>query len=256
MRLRSSGPFDSRSSRRWPGLRAASAALALSLGATLSACPSAPARRPEEPKRDPIVFPDLQLCQGSDGDPAGEGDPRCATDASHEQVILVHHAAGCSAGLRGPVDFSLEHPGGDAPKRQLLATLAPGERKAFQLPRGESELIIAGEESRPLALGGSGPVTVAVGCGPEAFRGQGLQPLVLLGAALGCVGGKDEPREGAPIKVRAGGLDLVVGPREAQTILLPRGAHVVKVAGELRSIEIGEGGLTVPLGTCTSPRTP
>lgn len=257
MRLRSSGPFNPSSSRHLAlAPRRASAGLAFVLGAALSACPSAPERRPDGGTKDPVVLTDLELCQGRDGDPAGERDPRCATDASHEQVILMHHAAGCVAGIRGPVDFVLEHQGGDAPKRQLLATLAPGERKAFQLPRGESEVIIAGDDSRPLALGGSGPVTVAVGCGPEVFRGQGLQPLVLLGTELGCVKGQADDTARAATKVRAGGLDFIVGPREAQTLFLPRGSHVLKIAGEVRTVELGEGGLTVPLGTCASPRTP
>jgi len=263
MRLRSSRPLDSKRAGsavaarhagpgpRWPsGRDLASACVATGLLAALSGCPSAPQRKPDDAKKEPTLLTDAQLCQGGSGDPAGEQDPRCAADASHERVILVHHAAGCQAGLRGPVDFVLERRDGDEVKRQVLATLAPGERKVFQLPRGESEVIVAGDDARPLALGGAGPVTVEVGCGPEAFRGRGLQPLVLFGAELSCSRKDGEALATAPIKVRAGGLDLVVGPREAQTIFLPIGSHLIKVAGETRTIEVGEGGLTVPLGTC------
>lgn len=185
----------------------------------------------------PNVITDTHLCVGSKDDPRGERDPACAPTPTHEPVELVNHLAGCRAGLRGPAEFRL----GD----QLLATLRPGERKTFNLPRGDLELTIIDNgktEVRALSLAGSGPISIELGCGPQAFT-AGLQPLVLEGAYGTCTSND-------PIKVRAGGLDVEVGPNQVQTLFLPRGSHIVKVAGVERTIELGEGGAFVALSDC------
>jgi len=166
----------------------------------------------------PTVISESRLCVGTADDPQGELDPACAPTPTHQQVELVNHLAGCRAGLRGPAEFRL----GD----QLLVTLRPGERKTFNLPRGDVELTIIDSgksETRALSLAGSGPVSVELGCGPQAFT-AGLQPLVLEGAHGTCTSNE-------PIKVRAGGLDVEVGPNQVQTLFLPRGSHIVKIAG-------------------------
>lgn len=185
----------------------------------------------------PPVINDTRLCVGTDDDPKGERDPACAPTPTHEPVVLVSHLAGCRAGQRGPAEFRL----GD----QLLTTLRPGERKAFNLPRGDVELTILDNgktETRALSLQGSGPVVIELGCGPEVFT-AGLQPLVLEGAHGACT-------INDAIKVRAGGLDLEVGPGQFQTLFLPRGSHIVRVAGVDRTVELGAGGAFVPLSDC------
>jgi hypothetical protein len=205
--------------------------------ATLSGCASSgpPAPRPPEPK----VIADRRLCVGTPDDPKAERDPACASDETHEAVELVHHRAGCRAGLRGPATFRVGE--------QLLATLRPGERKSLRLPRGDVELIVDADgrrETRALSLAGAGPVVVELGCGPERFLARGLQPLLIEGPRGGCAD--------APVPVRAGGLVLAVGPDQVQTLFLPRGSHVVKVGGIERTVELGEGGAIVPLGCGTA----
>jgi len=185
----------------------------------------------------PDVINDARLCVGTPDDPKGERDPRCAPTPTHEPVELVNHLAGCRAGLRGPAEFRL----GD----QLLAVLRPGESRSFNLPRGDIELTIIDNgrtETRALSLAGSGPVVIELGCGPQVFT-SGLQPLVLEGPFGTCTSADT-------IKVRAGGLDLEIGPNQVQTLFLPRGSHIVKIAGVDRTIELGDGGALVPLSDC------
>lgn len=171
------------------------------------------------------------------GDPGCVG-PQCnpKPDPTHETVELINHIAGCRAGQRGAAEFRI----GD----RLVATLNPGESKALVLPHGEVEIAITEDgktETRALSLGGSGPVQVELGCAPRSFDARSVQPLVLEGPTCG---------DADSIKVRAGGLDLEVARDRFQTIFLPRGTHVVRVAGSDRIITLDLGGSTIPLGNC------
>ena len=157
-------------------------------------------------------------------------------DATHETVELVNHIAGCRAGTRGPAEFRIGE--------RVLATLSPGESKALVLPHGEVEITITEDgtsETRALSLGGSGPVQVELGCAPRSFDVRGVQPLVLEGPTCGDPDG---------IKVRAGGLELEVARGRFQTLFLPRGTHILKVAGVERTITLDLGGSVIPLGNC------
>ncbi len=247
MRLRVPHTTSPRTDPAWaiaarPGRRTtalvgwAAGCLGLVLAAAGGCATTGTATAPSAPS-GPSVIADSRLCAGTDDDPKGERDPACAPTPTHEPVELVNHLAGCRAGLRGPAELRL----GD----QLLAILRPGERKTFSLPRGDIELTIIDNgrtETRALSLAGSGPVVVELGCGPESF-GAGLQPLVLEGAHGRCTSTD-------AIKVRAGGLDLEVGPGQVQTLFLPRGSHIVKVGGVGRTIELGDAGARVPLSDC------
>jgi len=220
------------------------------LAVSLLGCASA---RPDgSGAREPALLTHEVLCRGDATHPRAELDPACAPSATHELVELVNHLAGCRAGLRGRAVFSL----GEQP----LAGLLPGERKTFSLPRGEATLTITeGEhsETRPLSLGGSGPVRVEVGCAPQAFVAGGLQPLVLEGPRGDCPGvhvpTNTEPVAPiVPIKVRAGGLEVAVGFEQVQTLFLPRGSYLVMVDGVERTVDIGQGGAVTPLASpCT-----
>lgn len=199
-----------------------------------SACPSQPRVGPSP---EPPLIGDERLCRGDPADPRAERDPRCATVTTHEPVELVNHFAGCRAGPRGAATFKLG--------AETLATLAPGERKIFMLPRGDVSLtIVDGErsETRELSLEGTGPLVIEVGCAPGTPGADGLRPLVLLGAPLACAA--DAP----PVRVRAGGLELEVGPGQAHTVFVPRGSHLVKVGGATRTVDVGADGAVVPLG--------
>jgi hypothetical protein len=217
-----------------PAMRAFPTAIALF---TLMACASAaPAPVPAEP-----VLDLERLCAGDAEDPKGERDPACAPARTHEPVEIEHHLAACAPGLHGPAEIRL----GD----QLLVRLRPGESKAMNLPRGDTTLTIVRDgasETRTFMLAGPGPLLIELGCDPRSFTG-GLQPLLIEGPHDAC-GGGDEP-----VRVRAGGLNLEIGRDQVQTLLLPRGDHVVKIAGDERTVEIRDGGARVSLATpCTS----
>lgn len=176
---------------------------------------------------DPEVTPDVG-CVGAQCTPK--------PDRTHETVELVNHIAGCRAGTRGPAEFRIGE--------RLVATLNPGESKALVLPHGDVEIIISEDgktETRALSLGGSGPVQVELGCAPRSFDARGVQPLVLEGPTCG---------DAESIKVRAGGLDLEVARDRYQTLFLPRGTHLLKVAGAERIITLDLGGSVIPLGNC------
>ena len=208
-------------------------------------CATTPTGAPPPLPSQPIVLPDSRLCAGTPDDPRGERDPACAPDGTHERVDLVHHLAGCRAGLRGPAEFRLLAQGVDptdpAAPSQLLATLRAGEKRALSLPRGDVVIAIDQDghrETHALSLEGSGPVVLEVGC--TSFVG-GLVPLVLEGPHGPC------PTD--TVKVRAGGLDLRVGQDQFQTLFLPRGSHVVKIDGVERTIVL-DGPMRLPLTTC------
>jgi hypothetical protein len=203
----------------------------------LSACASAGAGTPPH---TPLVTPDGDLCAGTPDDPRGERDPACAPSATHEPVEIVSHLAGCAPGVRGPLLVSL---GG-----HHLATLLPGDKRAMRLPRGEVALTLTEggvSETRALLLAGQGPLVIELGCDPRALAG-GLEALILQGprAEHGCE---------TPIAVRAGGVDLTIDRDQVQTLFLPRGHHVLRIAGSERTVSLGAGGARVDLCPSSQP---
>lgn len=214
------------------------------MAASLAGCPAtAPTPKPTpRPHLQPIALDEGLLCAGPDV------DPRCAPDDTHEAVELRHHIAGCEAGLRGPVSFHYDG--------VHLATLFPGEAKTFRLPRGDATIAIrheaadgaqgaqSGDEIVNLGLYGKGPVKVEVGCAPGRFVAAGLKPLVVRG-----------PKSAAcpPVRVRAGGLEFAVPPRQARTLFLPTGEHLVRFLGANAtplSVLVRETGATVQAPDC------
>lgn len=200
--------------------------LILVLVALTASCATSP-RAPSP--HAPLVTPEGALCEGRPGDPRGERDPACAPTATHEPVAISYHLAACTPGVRGPIAVRLGE--------QHLLTLYPGEAKTVRLPRGEVALTLdegGREDRRELMLEGHGPLVVELGCDPRSFSG-GLEALVLEG-----------PRQGqtceTPIAVRAGGLDLTIDRDEVRTLFVPRGHHVLRVAGRERALEVGAGG--------------
>lgn len=188
----------------------------------------------------PPVIPADRLCEGSADVPRGERDPACAPKVSHAPVHIVHHLAGCGPGLHGPAEVRL----GDQP----LLFLKPGEDKKVNLPRGDVALTIVRDgvsEAHPLMLAGEEPLEIELGCDPASFAG-GLQPLLLEGPTGACGGDQ-------PVRVRAGGLELEIGRDQVQTLLLPVGNHLLRIAGDERIVELGPGGARVEVAPpCTS----
>lgn len=207
------------------------------LSALLVGCPaSAPRVGPGPNGTDPIALlgPDDPVCE------AAKDDPRCRPEATHERVELIHHLAGCVPGPRGKATFLL----GD----ELLAELAPGQKKSVRLPRGDTTLTIrridgTGAEQLEqvnLSLGGSGPVPVEVGCPASHFASSGLAPLVLWGPAGAC----------PPVRVRASGLDFELGSGVSWTLLVPVGDHIVRFGAVSQTVTVSSLGATLSAPSC------
>lgn len=184
---------------------------------------------------DGALDPDDPLCE------VAKDDPRCRPEATHERVELINHLAGCVPGPRGKASFSL----GD----EVLAELAPGQKKSVRLPRGDTTVTIRRvdttgaelTEEVHLSLAGAGPVPVEVGCPASRFAASGLAPLVLWGPAATC----------PPVRVRASGLDFELGTGVSWTLLVPFGDHVVRFGSVSQTVTVTALGAQLSAPPCT-----
>lgn len=224
---------------RKTGRRALGRALVMGLGlsALLPGCPaSAPRVDPGSDGPDVIGFldPNDPMCDQA------KDDVLCRPETTHQRVELINHLAGCEPGPRGKATFSL----GD----EVLAELAPGQRKSLRLPRGDTTVTIrrvdaSGAEQLEqvqLSLAGSGPVPVELGCPASRFAASGLAPLVLWGPAATC----------PPVRVRASGLDFELGSGMSWTLLVPLGDHIVRFGSVSHTVSVSALGATLSAPAC------
>lgn len=209
----------------------------LVLCSQLLGCPaSAPRVGSGSDDHDVIGFldPNDPMCEQA------KDDVLCRPEDSHERVELINHLAGCVPGPRGKATFSR----GD----EVLAELAPGQKKSVRLPRGDTTVTVRRvdatgaelTEEVHLSLAGKGPVPVEVGCPAGRFATSGLAPLVLWGPSSSC----------PPVRVRASGLDFELGPGVSWTLLVPLGDHVVRFGSVSQTVTVPALGAQLSAPSC------
>lgn len=251
---------------RWA--RADSAWIRVAPGDELALTAPVGAAGADEPGDELIVFEDRDGGRelGRLPNPAGDGLARAryygcaapehlAAGPGRAALRVAHVAHGCAPGLRGPVAVTL---GGRA-----VAEVPPGEEATAFVPTGALIFDVATDGGAEGCSGGRVAATVAddggdlaIGWSPRVHRAAGLAPLSVLGPAASC---PDDVRR----EVRAGGIDVALGPGEAYTLYVPPGRHRVtvidstggadehsdRVARDV-ALEVGAEGGLVPARAC------